>query len=515
MLQKLPLGIQSFSEIRGNNLLYVDKTALIGKLISSGKYYFLSRPRRFGKSLLVNTIAEIFRGNKALFKGLQIEDSRDWETTHPVLLIPFSKLDYQGLGLEQAIVAWVYEQAEHFEIQIEGSTLKTLFNDLLKKVSKNGRVVLLVDEYDKPIIDHLGKNIEHAFENRAILKTFYSILKDSDDIIRFVLITGVSKFSRVSIFSELNNLTDLTMDPRFSTMLGYTQEELEHYFEPYFNRLETYTGLSKNTLLDEIREWYNGYSWDAKNFVYNPYSVLSLFEKSDFQNYWFETGTPTFLINLLKKEKLHKLENLKVGASTLASYEIDNIDIYTLLFQTGYLTIKHRDRQLYTLDYPNREVKESMLEYLIGGFSSRPNSRSTPLAYALEDAFQANDLESVIEVINTLFASIPYQIFQKDSEAFYHALIHLVFTYLGLNISSEVSTSRGRCDAIVQTDTHVYLLEFKLNQSPDAAIQQIKERGYADQFRQSDKELILVGINFSSEKKEVKDWEMEGIIDIY
>ena len=424
MKQKLPIGLQSFKEIRENDFLYVDKTEDIFRLINQGKYYFLSRPRRFGKSLLLSTIKELFQGNRELFGDLWIENKWNWEEErHPVVHIGFSSIGYKTLGLEEALERAIDKAASDAGIQLTAHQYDQKFRELLEKLSKKNRAVLLIDEYDKPIIDYLD-DIPQAKEHQKILKSFYSIIKDSDEYIRLLLITGVSKFSKVSIFSELNNLKDLTIHPKFSTLVGYTQAELEHYFEEGIIELMTERNIEREEMLALIREWYNGYSWDGENFLYNPFSILSFFDSGRFQNFWFSTGTPTFLIQQLKSRNFYRVGKAEVGQVAFESFDIENIDLYSLLFQTGYLTIKSVEEfGLYKLDYPNREVKDSMLQHMVAGFSHNSYTQTTPIVLRLRKAFLANDLDRVLEIINGLFSSIPSQIFIKEKEAYYHSIV--------------------------------------------------------------------------------------------
>ena len=331
-MQNLPIGIQSFKEIRNRNYLYVDKTEQIYSLLS-GTYYSLSRPRRFGKSLLLSTIKEIFEGSQDLFKGLWIADKWDWSQKHPVIHLKISSIDYQRLGLYEALSKEMSEIALEFGVTLQETALKGKFKELIKKVSERGQVVILVDEYDKPIIDYLGDSAKTK-ENKDILKEFYSIVKDADPYIRFLLITGVSKFTKVSIFSDLNNLNDLTLHPKYTTLLGITQSELEHYFAvPLIEMGETNAHIK-----DDIKKWYNGYSWDGVNKVYNPFSLLRFMEARSFQNFWFEKGTPTFLIELIKKNGIFQLENQSyTSLLTLLEFDADNLNFQTILFQTGYI----------------------------------------------------------------------------------------------------------------------------------------------------------------------------------
>lgn len=371
MLQRLPIGIQSFSELRTGNYLYVDKTEHICRLLRQGKYFFLSRPRRFGKSLLLSTIKEIYQGNRALFDGLWIADQWDWMKTNPVIHLSFANMGYRIMGLEAAIAAELQLISQQLGIALPESTIDRQFRALLQQLAtRDGKVVVLIDEYDKPLIDYLD-DIPLAKANQQVMKSFYSVVKDSDPYIEFLLITGVSKFSRVSLFSDLNNLYDLSLDRTAATLLGYTQAELEHYFTPYMPEIEHPLNLERPALLTKIREWYNGYSWDLRTSVYNPFSILSFFQAQDFRNFWFETGTPTFLPKLMRRDKVYRLDDLEVTEAALGNYDLERLQITPVMFQTGYLTLKHRDEYgLYKLDYPNHEVQASMSMYLMAEWAA-------------------------------------------------------------------------------------------------------------------------------------------------
>ncbi|MEM6318238.1 MAG: AAA family ATPase [Bacteroidota bacterium] len=511
MKQVFPIGIQTFEKIIEGKFLYVDKTKVIHQLVEHGGYYFLSRPRRFGKSLLLSTIKCIYTGQKELFDGLWIQDHWDWSQRHPVIHIGFSSIGYKTLGLEKALNTALDNIAAQYDLQLVTTTYDQKFGELFSLLSKKGeKVVLLIDEYDKPIIDYLD-DIPKAKAHQKILKSFYSIIKDSDRYIQFLMITGVSKFSKVSIFSELNNLDDITIDRRFADLVGITQEELEVNFRPSIEQTMDYLDLTRNELLSKVKEWYNGYSWDAKTFVYNPFSVLNFFNKREFLNFWFATGTPTFLINLLKERNLYELTATEVGQAAFSSFDIEHIESYALLFQTGYLTIKRKEPfGLYVLDYPNREVKDSMLQYLVAGFSHNSSySKTTPIVIHLRKAFLENNYEKIVSIINGLFKSIPSHIFIAKKEAYYHSIVFLVFQYLGLFIEAEVHTSDGRIDAVVKTDSRTYLIEFKLDESADIALEQIRQKEYAAKYKSSSQELLAFGINFNSNSKSVDDWKIE------
>jgi hypothetical protein len=516
MLQKLPIGEQSFQKIREQNMLYVDKTEQIHRLLTGASYSFLSRPRRFGKSLTLSTIDEIFCGNKSLFEGLWIENNWDWNKINPVIHISFSKLDYQSKGLEKAIIDFLDAEAVKYGIILTDLSAKSKLIQLVQQVNqKKGQVVLLIDEYDKPLIDYLEKNDLHiAKENQKILKTFYSGLKDKDsqEALRFFMITGVSKFSQVSIFSDLNYLDDITIGEQFADLVGYTHDELEKNFVDWFIHLQKkHTNLSSAELKEQIIMWYNGYSWDGETTVFNPFSILQLFNKREFRDYWFKTGTPTFLMKVMREKRFFILNNLKVNKILFDSYDFDNLDVRALLFQTGYLTIKSIDnrRGQFTLDYPNREVEEAMHDHLIGSLLHTMPADSTRPILQLEDAFMQNNPAKVITIINTMLKDLPSHVVNGKDEHFYHSLVHLHFRYLGLYINSEVHTSDGRMDAVVQTDTHIYILEFKLDESAKIALQQIKDKKYANKYALENKTIVCMGINFNSMKKSVDEWVVE------
>ena len=512
-MKSYPLGVQTFSEIIERNLLYIDKTQEIYNLLR-GKYYFYARPRRFGKSLMLSTIKSLYEGKKELFKGLWIEDKWDWSKKHPVIHIGFSGIGHRLIGLEEAISKELDLIAKKYNLSLEETDYVRKFKELIQKIAEQkGKVILLIDEYDKPIIDYLGKEVEVAEKNRSILKSLYSVIKDCDPYIEFMMITGISKFSKVSIFSELNNLTDITLHRRYLTLTGITQKELEENFKEEIQELADENDWTIEVLKEKIRHWYNGYSWNGKTFLYNPYSLLSYFDFGDFKNFWFETGTPTFLLKLMENQKMVQLENLEVGEVTFSSYNIKNLELIPLLFQTGYLTIKKKKSNgLYVLNYPNSEVRASLLQNIIGFLGKTDASYSTPTVIHLRKAFEEKQLEHLIRLIKSIFKNIPNQIFkskEKLGEFYYHSLIYLVFFYLGEYIESEINTNDGRLNAVVKTTKYIYILEFKLDESGQAALDQIKNKGYAEKYYADDREKVLIGINFSSKLKTVDDWKHE------
>jgi hypothetical protein len=508
MTQKYPVGIQDFQKLRSQQYVYVDKTSFVWDIANWGGYYFLSRPRRFGKSLFVSTLQYLFEGKKELFEGLYIEDKWDWSKTNPIIKISFSNIGHKTMGLEKAIQTALDETAKRYNIVFTKIEIDQKFKELIEILdAQHGKVVVLIDEYDKPIIDYLGTDTPKAIENRDILKAFYSILKDADPHLKLVFITGVSKFSRVSIFSDLNNLKDLSIDNNFESICGISQQELEDNF---VKELEQHDA-------QKVKKWYNGYSWGGDSSVYNPFSLLNFFAgDGGFKNYWFETGTPTFLIQLAKQQELYNFEGIEVSSNQLNAYDLENLQPIPLMFQTGYLTIKDYEEigGVYSLDYPNQEVRQSYLDLLTNIYTQNPSETGTVLANNLRKILLKCELEKLQSLLNTIFKSIPYEVWQKENEHFYHAIIHLTFRLLGIYVESQVQTSDGRIDALVQVNEYVYAFEFKLDGSASQALQQIKDKGYLQPYQNQGKRnaartCIGIGVNFSKELKKVEEilWE--------
>jgi len=519
-LQKLPVGDSSFESIRKDNQVYVDKTRHIFQMVDKGKYYFLSRPRRFGKSLTVSTLKCLFQGRKDLFEGLWIAQNTDWEwKPYPVIVIDFNEISHDTpenlkLGLESSL----RNTGQTYDIQLSESLLKEQFRELILSLhQKTGMpVVILIDEYDKPLIDHLGKgreSLETAKANRDILKYFLGVIKGNEvsAVLRLVFITGVSKFSRVSIFSELNNLTDLTMNRHYAEMLGYTQAELETCFAEHIDRFAEECGKTREQITENLKTRYNGYRFSEKDVrVYNPFSVLKALDEMAFKNYWFETGTPTFLVNLLNENNwyLPSIENMQATEALFSVYEIENLQPEALLFQTGYVTIKDIEGRLYTFDYPNQEVKTAFLEILFHSCTRglRDGSRFVLLSKYL----RLEDFKSFIQTMTAIYASIPYTLENKRDEAYFHTVFYLMVSASGLDARSEVLTSMGRIDLVITFPDKIYIIEFKCGQNADAAIKQIRENGYAAPYRQTGKKIILMGIDFDTEKRNISEWKTEN-----
>ncbi len=500
---KLPIGIQDFAELRTGNFVYIDKTELLHSIVTASKTYFLSRPRRFGKSLLLSTLRYLFEGRKDLFKDLWIESHWNWSEKAPVIRLSLDAIGHKEKGLKPALLGALALIATEFNIVLKASEPSLAFQELIRTLAaKQGKVIILIDEYDRPIIDYLGlKTVHRAETNRDILKSFFSILKSEDANIRFLFLTGISKFSRVSIFSDLNHLQDLSPLSRFNNICGYTQIELEHYFAPLLSELPTDT-------LPKLQEWYNGYSWDGRNFVYNPFSILNFFSAKEYLNFWFVTGTPTFLVKQLNRNFEYHFNKIEVDALQIESFELDNLDPFALLFQTGYLTIKEKTEfGTVILDFPNREVKEALLRALVADYTHI--SSVIPRIVQINQSLKQNNLNKTIELLNGLFKSIPNQLFIANREAYYHSIIYLAFLLIGIHVQAEVNSSDGRLDAIVQTPERIYIFEFKLFETAIDALNQIRVKDYAAPYRSLNKPIIGVGVQFSTEIKGIADWKSE------
>ena len=512
-MRKYPIGIQSFRSLREDNYVYVDKTKDMKKLVDTGKTYFLSRPRRFGKSLFVDMIDCAFSGRKELFKGLYLEDNWDWDKSYPVLKISFGSGVHRNLEeLHQTIDSMLIDWKNEFDFTYEKTGLQNRFAEAIRQayeLSDKTPVVVLVDEYDKPILDNIN-NIPLAIELREELKNFYSVLKDADRYLKFVFISGVSKFSKVSLFSGLNNLKDITIDQRYSTICGYTQSELETNFS---EELKLYDK-------EQVRSWYNGFSW-GNGAVYNPFDILLFFDSGVFRNYWFESGTPRFLLKLLEENHyfMPDLEHVEASEAIAESFEIEDLTIETLLFQTGYLTIKEivqlGARRSYVLTYPNLEVKMSLNDALLGYISQRQSAKEKNII-KLYRLLQTNDFEQMQELFQSFFAAIPHDWFRKNNieeyEGFYASVFYAYFCALGLDVKAEDTTNHGRIDMRVVFEHRCYIFEFKLigtGGESGTAMQQIKAKQYAEKYRADFSEIYLIGVEFDKAKRNITafDWE--------
>ena len=510
--RRLPIGIQTFREIREQDCYYVDKTAYIRRLLDEGKHYFLSRPRRFGKSLFLDTCKELFEGNEPLFEGLDIHAHWDWSVRHPVVRLSFGKGNFKMPGyVETNLMAQLDAVERRTGVASDYATgPERLAHQLEELHGRYGHpVAVLIDEYDKPILDALEEP-ETARANRDFLRGLYATIKDSDAHICFSFITGVSKFSKVSLFSGLNNLIDITLDPAYSAICGYTEADLETLFAPEL------PGLDR----DEIRDWYNGYSWLGEENVYNPFDILLLFHSRKFKAYWFETGTPSFLVETLFQRRVRSLslEDMVGTDDLLSEFDVDDIATEALLFQTGYLTIARAEprggEMFYRLGYPNREVRQSLNRSLLNHLTGSPPQQSEHRA-RLYDLLLANDFAGLETLFRAFFASIPYEWYTSNDiasyEGYYASVFYSYFAALESDVTVEDSSSHGRLDMAVRFNDNVYLFEFKVvEMEPEgAAMAQLKERRYADKYRGLGRPIYLVAVEFSRETRNLAAFDVE------
>ncbi len=503
--KKLPIGIQTFRVMREEGYYYADKTPHIERLIEHGKHYFLSRPRRFGKSLLLDTIKELFEGSEELFRGLRIHDRWDWGRRNPVVRLSFGSGDFTVGG---AVGVRAVEQLDAIGsgrgIDLAALSPEGRFDRLLRALhAETGeRAVVLIDEYDKPILDALGKP-DTARANRDFLRGLYGVLKDCEAHIRFTLLTGVSKFSKVNLFSGLNNLQDITLDPRFGAICGYTENDLDTVFAPELDDLDR----------EQVRKWYNGYNWEGGDRVYNPFDILLLFERRIFRAWWFETGTPTFLVDTLTRRGVNAfaLDGMIADDALLSSFDVEEIAPEALLFQTGYLTIRESTHRIgrirYRLDYPNLEVRQSLNEALLkrlAGPAAGPAPRDR-----LCDCLLAHDLAGVEAAFRAIFAGIPADWHRRNDiarfEGYYASVFYACLAALGLDLRVEDASAAGRVDLALRCEGRVYLFEFKVIEraGEGAALRQLTERRYAEKYCATGEPVHLIGVEFSEETRNI------------
>ncbi|MEM8523973.1 MAG: AAA family ATPase [Bacteroidota bacterium] len=524
-MKKLPISIQTFESIVKRELIYVDKTPLIWKLVSKGQYYFFARPRRFGKSLMLTTLKSFFQGRKDLFEGLFIHDKEENWTVYPVIHIDYSLVDYR-FSVElfnKTLVIHLKNIAEEYDVELINNEPSTCFTELVNKLGEKyqQQIVVLVDEYDKPMVDLLTKE-ERFRENRAVLSNLYGAMKALDGHFRFVMLTGVSRFAKVNVFSGMNNLEDISMDDQFATLAGFTQTELETSFADWLELLRQKFEMPMEELLEHIRFWYNGFCFDGVHKLYNPFSILNLFSKLDFGNYWFSSGTPTFLIDLITEQKHlpETFEGIKVADLTGSTSKITNLPLIPLLYQTGYLAIDKTERdglrKYYYLGYPNEEVRYSFLTYLAAGFVGKDQYEIQPEAIGLRDALREERAADFIKHLQSFFANIPARL-HIPQEAYYHSLAYLVLRLVGVHLFLEKETSKGRIDAVLELPDKIYVIEFKFGKVEGRikkvetlaqnALQQIEERQYHQPYLSSGKKVILFGIGFL-EKELAGGWKV-------
>ncbi|MGP1594560.1 MAG: AAA family ATPase [Treponema sp.] len=521
-MRKLPIGVQSFKVLRTENFLYVDKTEFIWKLVNQSRVHFLSRPRRFGKSLFLSTLKAYFLGQKELFTGLKIAEleeaqaagTRDIWQEYPVLYLDFNAAKYETRedleGLLNVHLCWwedIYGKNKAEEAVSER------FAGLIRRAyEKTGKqVVILVDEYDKPLLETMSDAPELNEIYRKILKGFYGVIKSSDEYLRFAFLTGVTKFSKVSIFSDLNNLQDISMLPEFSALCGITQAELEQYFMPEIEQLALANRLSVEQTLASLKQWYDGYHFSENSVnVYNPFSILNVFAGKVFRSFWFATGTPTFLVKSLQEQSedvRELLEEAEMSESMLQDYRPDMKNPLPILFQSGYLTIKAYDERLklYKLGFPNDEVKYGFLDNLVPAYTTIAKDKSGLFIGNFLRDIEKGNVAGFMERLYIACAGLPYSLAAKNNtkmrERDYQIAFYILFTLMGQFTQTEVVSSRGRSDCVVHTPNAIYVFEFKLMGSGTAqsALAQIKEKGYAAPYRMSGKKVVCVGAVFNDE----------------
>ena len=513
VLRKLPIGIQTFEDIRRDNYLYVDKTAFVWRIANTGKPYFLSRPRRFGKSLLLSTFEAYFKGKKELFEGLAIEQmEKEWRQ-FPVLHLDLNAKKYEtpedlNTMLNQHLEKWESQYGD----EKKDRSPEERFSYVISRASEQAGcgVVVLVDEYDKPLLQTLC-NIPLMEEYRQTLKAFYGVLKSSDRYLRFVFLTGVTKFAQVSVFSDLNQLNDISMKPQYATICGITMQELTHTFAPEIQQLAEHNGLTQEEALQKMKISYDGYHFcKFAEGVFNPFSVLNLFDGYKFSNYWFQTGTPTFLVELLKKSEYDLrtlIDGVEASASSFTEYRIDANNPIPLIYQSGYLTIKDYSSRFgnYLLEFPNDEVRYGFIDFLIPYYTSVVDDERGFYIGKFILELENGDYDSFLTLLQAFFADFPYELNDK-SERHYQVVFYLVFKLMGQFTDVEIRSARGRADAVVKTPAYIYIFEFKLNGTAEEALQQIDDKGYLIPYQADGRKLIKIGVEFSATERNISRW---------
>ena len=512
-MMKYPIGIQSFADIRKRGFVYADKTAFIYRMALMGKYYFLSRPRRFGKSLLASTMEAYFLGQKDLFKGLAIEKQETEWIQYPVLHLDLNARNYKDeeslkAELNKHLVMW--EQSYGMTTDSNLAPEERFYNVIHTAYKQSGeQVVVLVDEYDKPLLSTIDNETLHD-AYRKTLKAFFSVLKSLDSCIRFGFITGVSKFSHVSIFSDLNNLDDISMDPRYVDICGISEQELHVYFDSSIRELADANGMTFEEACEKLRQQYDGYHFrENSTGIYNPFSLLNTFAKKEFNDYWFKTGTPTFLVKLLQQNdyELHDLKGIYVDGDVLSSVDEGYNDPIPVLFQSGYLTIAGYDSELgYRLDFPNQEVERGFFRFLMPYYTSQQQSSIRGILNKMTSAVKRGNPDDLLQTIQTMLAGRSYMVAGADKEKDFQNTLYLIFTMLGYNVQVEQATSQGRIDITIQTKDYIYIIELKLDKTAEEALRQIKDNHYALPFQTDKRKLYLIGVNFSSATRTVEKW---------
>ena len=514
--RKLPIGIQTFEKIRRDGYLYVDKTEPVWQLASTSVPIFLSRPRRFGKSLLLSTFEAYFEGKKELFEGLAIERLEEKWENYPVLHMDLNARRYER---PEDLIAMLNQFLEKWEIlygqEKQDRSPEERFGYVIQKAyEKTGKgVVVLVDEYDKPLLQAIH-NDELLEAYRLILKAFYGVLKSKDSCLRFAFLTGVTKFSQVSVFSDLNQLNDISMSKAYATICGLTKEELLENFQPELEALAEENDLSFDEAIEMMTQQYDGYHFHPKGEgMYNPFSVLNAFDKQEFGNYWFQTGTPTFLVKSLQKADYDLrtlMDGVKASALNFTEYRAEADNPIPLIYQSGYLTIKAFDKEfkIYTLGFPNDEVRYGFLNFLVPFYTPITDDKKNFYIMKFIKELEKGEVDAFMQRFEAFFADFPYELNDK-TERHYQVIVYLIFKLMGQFSQAEVHSAKGRADAVVQTKDYVYIFEFKLNGTAEEALQQIEEKGYAEPFKSDKRQIVKVGVEFSAKTRNVNRWLTE------
>ena len=511
-MKKLPIGIQSFEKLRKGDFLYVDKTRLVYDLAhSGGNYFFLSRPRRFGKSLLLSTLKAYFAGRKDLFEGLDVMNlEHDWKQ-HPVLHLDLNTGDYISVeGLWAMFRRHIEQWEKQYGIVPTQDDLPMRFVNIINALNE---VVILVDEYDKPLLQTM-EDVELQDRFRTILKSMYSVLKTCDAHIRFALLTGVSRFSHVSIFSDLNNLTDITLNNAYAAICGITEEELRTAFAEHISNLAKQQGTTDDDILAQLKNMYDGYHFTASMVdVYNPFSLLNAFYSRDLTSYWYQSGTPTFLIKRLENNHVEILDlsSGKLTANSLADTDSVGDNWLALFFQTGYLTIKGYNKitQSYRLGFPNREVEEGFVKSLIPHYTKRNVQQTSAFINGAYEALMSGDPEEFLRQMQIFLVGVPYELV-RDDENYYQTVIYLLCRLIGFYTQAEYHTSYGRIDMVLQTSDYLYIFEFKIDLPAKVGARQIEERDYALPFASDPRKLFRVAVSFNTEKRNINAWQINS-----
>lgn len=511
---KYPIGIQNFEKLRKEGFIYVDKTELIYRLVTTGSYYFLSRPRRFGKSLLISTLEAYFQGKKELFKDLAIEKlEKDW-IQYPVLHMDLNAEKFDSLErLEQILDRHLFLWEDSWGTDARENTFSARFTGVIRRAfQQTGRpVVILIDEYDKPMLQALD-NDELQKEYRNTLKAFYGVMKSMDGFIKFAFLTGVIKFGKASVFSDLNNLDDISMRTPYVSICGITEEEMHTYFDNDIHALASATQMTYEETCAELKECYDGYHFvENSPGIYNPFSLLNTFSKRKFGSYWFETGTPTYLVDLLKRShyNLYNMAHTETDSDVLNSIDSTSTNPIPVIYQSGYLTIKGYDRRfgIYRLGFPNREVEEGFMKFLLPFYADTDKVEVPFHIVKFVQEVESGDYNAFFRRLQSLFADTPYELV-RDLELHYQNVLFIVCKLIGFYVKAEYHTSEGRIDLVLQTDRFIYVMEFKLDGTTDTALQQIEEKDYALPFASDPRKLFKIGVNFSTKTRNIADWKV-------